>query len=392
MKNKYNDFFRDITPSAELEERTLRQMKSAAVRTRKRSRKRILAVTAAVCAALICGVSVAAANGLFVFETLFGRYVHVEDSELADSLLGTVSDVKYRVSDDDYQIAVKGAAGTDNSIMAVAEISRVDGTPVTEHFLQPLAEENENILYHEVKIAPIGGGMWVSGYGASVNSSGNIEIRFDVSAQNPLSGNIIEASGKDFYPFSASPSFGKTDVNSLILLDLEWELSFRYAPSDTAAAVKKCVSPVETFKFYEKVSRFIVAKDEINEDGIVSRSVYNDESSAIIIENTARLISVEVSALGGRLIFEYDGNEYVKVNSSEYDVRLAENEIYLIKADGTTVPVHTICTGFSGGDVYRYDIEFCYNEENDYMVSPQMAVETNEVTAISINGTVYALE
>ena len=40
------------------------------------------------------------------------NYVHVADSELADSLMGAVHNFRYKVSDDDYAIKINGVQVT----------------------------------------------------------------------------------------------------------------------------------------------------------------------------------------------------------------------------------------------------------------------------------------
>ena len=72
------------------------------------------------------------------------NYVHVADSELADSLMGAVHNFRYKVSDDDYAIRINGVSGDSSNMMLIAEIYRKDGTPVTD-YLKNFPEDETDI-------------------------------------------------------------------------------------------------------------------------------------------------------------------------------------------------------------------------------------------------------
>lgn len=101
--------FENVKPSEELVNSVLDVQNVPAVQKKPRrfSCKRILGTAAAVCGVLVCGVTAAGAAGLIDFEAVFGNRVSVSDSELASSLVGTVNNFKYKVSDKDYKIDIR---------------------------------------------------------------------------------------------------------------------------------------------------------------------------------------------------------------------------------------------------------------------------------------------
>lgn len=406
--------FDGIVPSDELVNKILLPEKSR--RKRRISMKKTAAVIIAACAVLVCGVSAAAAGGYIDFEAVFGNQVRVDDSELADSLMGTVSNMKYKVSDDDYKISIKGVTGSKYRVIAIAEISRVDGTPVTEHFLTPLDDqENQYIrdLWSEFGVNRLLGGSCGGSYGAYINDEGNIEIHIDLDSDRSLNGRQIYIKGQNFYPAQAYWNFkeenslqyirtkdytgyalvtddpsdvipAEADDSGVIALELEWECSFRYNASAASMEKKSCTSPEEKFSYYQNICELV-----IDETG----TGYMDESSLIVYENICTVKSIDISPLEGHLIFEYSTNDYEKAELEQamtYSIKDSDkNEMYLILSDGSHLPVR-----FGGGsgstsnDTVQYNYSLIYAE--DYYT--QMIADIEDVTAIYINGVTYTLE
>lgn len=415
-KDVFKKAFENVKPSEELVNSVLEFQNAPAVpkKTKRRSfsGKRIFGTAVAVFAFLICGISVAAAAGLIDFEAVFGDYIVVKNSELANSLVGKVKNFKYKVSDSDYKIEIKGVTGTDRSMLGVAEISRVDGTPVIDHFINSTDERVLAAFWDHMDFDGSGA------YGSVVNDEGNIEFHFEISNDSGLIGKKLKATGKNFYPYEAYYNF-KTDNNisymeyrdfsgyvqtpengyvdhhdfvpadiddsGIIALELEWEFSFIYKPSEAALKTKTLLDPEEDFVIYEISTEFIR-----QEDG----SGHADPDSRVDLETTANCTHIEVGPMNGRIKFEYEITEYHKQSfdddrSTNFDDD--KNVLFLITADGGTIPVEFGAgTGSGGGKgkIFKWDYTLVYPGEND----KKEIIETENVTAISINGTVYELK
>lgn len=399
--------FENVKPSEELVKSVLdvRNVPAEAKKTRRFSCKRILGIAAAVCGVLVCGVTAAGAAGLIDFEAVFGDYIVVDNSELASSLVGTVNNFKYKVSDDDYKIDIKGVTGSDRSVTVIAEISRVDGEPVIDHFANPVSSDEKLLecLWTERDI-------FMTGYSGSsscyINEAGNIELLEEFEADGTkLSGKKITVEGENFYPSRAYWDFrhennvdyikwdnynfsgyaqrdenggitgehiipADVDDSGVIAIDLEWKFSFKYKASDKSAKVKSQTAPEESFT--------------------LNQNVYNihDTSDTFICEVTATPTYIEAGSTGGIIDFDYEMTEYD--NSIDYTINFFDdNEVYIILVDGKRVR-----GDFGGGsqkpdgNIYKCSYRITYCDENDN----KMFVNADDIEAISINGTVYELQ
>lgn len=414
-KDIFKKAFENVKPSKELVSSVLELQNAPAVpkRTKRQSfyyKPRRIGIIG-VCAVFVIGVTAAAAE-FIDFEAVFGDYIVVKNSELANSLVGKVKNFKYKVSDDDYKIEIKGVTGTDRSMLGVAEISRVDGTPVIDHFINP-TEERALAAFWEHTVFDGSGG-----FGSGVNDEGNIEFHFDISNDSGLIGKKLKVTSKDFYPaetyynfmrdnnisymeygdfsgYVQTPENGYVDHHNfvpadiddsgIIALELEWEFSFIYKPSEAALKTKTLLDPEEDFVLYE-ISTEIIRQ----EDG----SGRADPDSRVDLETTADCTHIEVGPMNGRIKFEYEITEYHKQSfdddrSTHFDGD--KNVLFLITADGGTIPVEFGAgTGSGGGKgkIFKWDYTLVYPGEND----KKEIIETENVTAISINGTVYELK
>ena len=394
--------FDRVKPSDELVDSVL-SFKPEAVRRKKISVKRIFCTVTAACAVLVCGLTAAAVTGLIDFEDVFGDHIRVDDSELASSLVGTVSNFKYKVSDDDYKIDIKGVTGSDKTVTVIAEISRKDGEPVADHFANPVSPDERllDCLWSENDI-------FLTGYSGSwqfyINEAGNIEIWEEFESKSRISGKKITLEGENFYPNFTYWNFmdennvsyikwdnynfsgyaqkdengsitgehlipADIDDSGVIALDLEWKFSFKYTASDKSAEVKSLTAPEENFKLIQ--------------------TVYNryDTSDIIVCEINAAPTYIEAGSTDGVIEFEYEMTEYD--NSADYSIDFFHNnEIYIILADGKRVR-----SGFdSGSQNHSGNISKCsciiqYSDEND----KKIFINAEDIAAISINGTVYEL-
>ena len=340
--------FDRVKPSDELVDSVL-SFKPEAVRRKKISEKRIFCTVTAACAVLVCGLTAAAVTGLIDFEDVFGDHIRVDDSELASSLVGTVSNFKYKVSDDDYKIDIKGVTGSDKTVTVIAEISRKDGEPVADHFANPVSPDERllDCLWSKNDI-------FLTGYSGSwqfyINEAGNIEIWEEFESKSRISGKKITLEGENFYPNFTYWNFmdennvsyikwdnynfsgyaqkdengsitgehlipADIDDSGVIALDLEWKFSFKYTASDKSAEVKSLTAPEENFKLIQ--------------------TVYNryDTSDIIVCEINAAPTYIEAGSTDGVIEFEYEMTEYD--NSADYSIDFFHNnEIYIILADG----------------------------------------------------------
>ena len=400
--------FENIYPSEKLVHDVLSFDQGYACPKRRISVKRVVTIVFAACVVLICGVTAAAVTGLIDFNAVFGNYITVEDTELANSLIGTVSNFKYKVSDNDYKIAIKGAMGTDGEIAAIAEISRKDGTSVVSHFINPFEdsdiEQGLDNLWSSVNIADFD---FSGGYGSYVNEDGNIEIFTQFDGARDSKDKKITVKGENFYPRDDYWEFCKqqgvyymeredvfkgyvqeastydniipadVDDSSVLSLDLEWEFSFIFKASEKSKKIKSQEAPEENFVYRQEVS-----KVQRREDG--SGFSTGDK---FVYERIAIPSYIEVGSTGGRVDFVYEATEYDDFSpDSDYSLIEFNNEFYIILNDGSRMNA-----GFGGGifkptgDIMECSCNISYLDEN----GENTYVDVDNITAISINGTVY---
>lgn len=415
-KDIFKKAFENVKPSEELLKSVLDVQNVPAVpkKTRRVSCKRILGTAAAVCGLLICGITAAAVTGLIDFEAVFGDFIVVKDSELANSLVGKVKNFKYKVSDSDYKIEIKGVTGTDRSMLGIAEISRVDGTPVIDHFINPTDERVLAAFWEHTDFNGSGG------FGSGINDEGNIEFHFDISNDSSLIGKKFKVESKNFYPNEAYFNFmmdnnisymeyrdfsgyvqtpengyvdhhnfvpADVDDSGIIALELEWGFSFTYKPSEAALKTKVCLDPEEDFVLYQYSMKLIPNE---NDDG----GRHTDHDSRVDLETAANCTHIEVGPMNGHIKFEYELSEYHQQNFiDDHTTNMDDdkNIFFLIMSDGGTIPVEFGAgTGSGGGKskIFECDYELVYPDEN----GKKEIIETENVTAISINGTVYDLQ
>lgn len=392
---------RDVVSSAKIRA----EAETAGRPQRKMSAKRILGTAAAVCGVLICGVTAAGAAGLIDFDAVFGGRISVNDTELASSLVSTVNNFKYKVSDKDYKIEIKGVTGDDKNVLAIAEISRVDGTPVIDCFVNPTDEGQLVPLWEN---ADIPDNMRASGYSIDhrVNKEGNIEIYIDFGSVGGIDGKTIAYKGKNFYPAGAYHKFkseknveylrpksesvytgyaqydengeiksesitpADVDDSGVIALDMEYEFSFTYTASDKSQQVKSLDAPEESFPFILDVRRLKTKED-------------------FVIELTAQPSYIEVGSTGGRIDFKYEDTGYE--NDLNYYVNDYENaEIYIILKNGERIyGKFSTGVGYPDDDgTYKCSYNISYWDENSYT---SVFTDVENITAVSVNGVVYEL-
>ncbi len=407
--------FECISPSEELVGQILSKNFP---RHRKKSLRKIAVTVLCACLAAVMGtVTVAAAAGIIDFKELFGKRIELDNDELGSQLMAQATDVVYTVSDDDYRVGIKGVTGDTSSLYAIIEITRVDGTPVTEHFVNTLDDTANVEWLHEYY-----GSSYVNGSrGDFINDKGNLEFFLDLQNNfGILDGMTISAGGEDLvlanefyryceeidavygeYPdFYGTPTLGwwrdptrgmnreevreyedralekygfavgmeplsdeeldKIDVSSFMLLPLKWEISFTYHAPEFSSVKLVCERPEEKTVFY----------DEYGETEIT-------------------VMNIEIGAAGGMVNYEYRTDPdreklFIKPFSED-------NEICLIMSDGSRVPmlIKAANGSYNGGDSAADTLRLDFAGESDGAVR---YIDVSKGRAIYINGVEYKLK
>lgn len=399
MNEIFREAFGNIKPSEKLVDGVL-SPQNVPVKTKSKSFSitRVFCAVAAVCAVLVCGISAAAAAGLIDFDAVFGSRITVKDSELASSLVGTVSGFKYKVSDKDYKIEIKGVTGNNKKAIAVAEISRVDGTPAVDCFVNPTDDNQFVPLWENAEIL----NTYTGGYSIDhrVNEAGNIELYIDWASEDGIDGKKIICKGENFYPagayinfkynkangdiFTECTQYGESggnkdsgggndkssDISDILALGLKWEFSFTYRQSDKSQQVKSLNAPGESFPLTLNV-HIVGTKEDF------------------IRELTARPTYIEAGSTGGSVDFEYEMTGYE--NDLDYYVNYSDNaDIYISLKNGERI-YGTFGGGvcYPDGGVYKCSFNIVYWDKNNYT---SVFTDVEDIAEISINGTVYELK
>jgi len=402
MMNK-NDFsdrvksaFADTRPSQELMSRLTENSKRP--RHAKLSMVKIASAAAAVC--LIGGAGVYAASEMN-FINVFGDYIHVSDSELADSLLGTVHNFRYKVSDDAYAIRIIGITGDSKKMIFKAEIYRKDGTPVIDCF-KNLPENDDKLLEmpedHDILFANCG-----SGWQGEINSSGNIEIYYEMNSdETSIKGKKFYARGSDFYPFEKAWDFCndndvfmtyntsekrtviQTKLNEIsdisdeeiIGLRLDWNFSFRYNPSEKSEMKKICR---DTEKSFDMSSIILSLPDE-------NGNVNNTEATF-----TCTPSKIEFTSVSGQMTYSFVSEEYSNdTGNTIKPVVMSEDDMYILCEDGSRIFLEFGAESLTvSGDVFTVNTGIEYTDKNN---DARIFADVSEFRELHLNGTVYNLE
>lgn len=384
--DKIKAAFDSVVPDEALVDSVLKN--DIKVKRRGTAPKKLISVLAACAAVMTIGVT---SYSLIDFHAVFGDYVQVDD-DLAHSLVGTLSNVSYKVSDDAYCINVIGATGSKKSLIVVAEISRKDGTPVIDHFEN--VSENKHLANKTFNFEIIGAPSSGGGYDSYLNDKGNIELMLDLSGSDNISGKLVTMEGVNFYPLdkyytmiqekqvnvSSSADYVSRETGEPVTVDesgvmgipLEWELRFRYHASDKAMSSKKSTDTSEPFVLYE----YVIDPEAPDGEG--------EET-----ETECKLISLEINATGGNIVYEFPTAEFDSMRAYHY----RNNEIYLIYSDGSRVRMHK--SGHSGQpaedpNYFHIDANLDFVSEDDG--EKKQFVNIDDACALEINGVVYELE
>lgn len=419
-KDIFKKAFENVKPSEELVDSVL-QPQTVPVKTKHQSFsiKRVFCAVAAVCAVCACGITAAAVTGVINFKELFAYYFTAEDDDFANSLVGTVKDLSYKVSDEDYQITVKGITGTEEGLFVVAEISRVDGEPAADYFANPmyLSPENKNYVTPSWIERSADGDFLPAQYDSYVNGEKNIELCISLPPSQFETSESVTVRGENFYPSYKYWDFMKEnnvmyvryqepkfsgyvecdwgsdngvsnadftpvdfDDSSIIALDLDWEFTFTPVPSKQAKKTKS-------------VKKF--DKDFVYLENVYDKNNYDPNNVIAEYERVLTPTSIEVKALGTYIDFtfpmpngEYDDYDKYVISSDNLN-----NKVSLIFKDGSTMTANVTEWGFGindSGTGYSGHMTITYR---DFSVenTKAAAIDVKDVKAISLNGTVYEL-
>lgn len=346
MKEQHNACYNGITPessNAEFLERVLG--KAETMNKQKKSYNRKPLIIAAAAALTLCvGVSAAAATGLIDFNTIFGDAITAENEQLGAALIGDAANVRYSVSNEDYVVSMNGVTGSSASLIASFEISRADGLPIgnKDTFLDVgfLSLNNDE---------DFSGGR--CSYGFNENGNITIDYEYQLSFERLLEDDFVLSGA-----ITMNGSLRFMDNGKWV--DLDWQTDFDYTPSEQSL---------------KSLNASVVGKPCSLNCG------YFDDNEFVTVPCTIEVL--RLTSTGGAVMAKLDRpGRFVGLNH--------DNTLRLIKTDGSEVIV-----AFAGGytsdadNTIRYEINF-YTDDT---LCHKLAVDLDEITAISINGTVYDL-
>ncbi|MGN0657823.1 MAG: hypothetical protein ACI4KR_13625 [Ruminiclostridium sp.] len=371
--------------------------------TKKKGVKKPFVAVAAAAAAVALGVTGAAAAGIIDFNEIFGNEIKTEikDSYL---LMSRTENVEAYVSDEDYNVTLLGVTGGNDVAIMSIEISRKDGKPVTDYFVNRNDDSTmTGIISAECKWDNPDAkkrqysNEWINEDG---NISVNIElaVEFDYIEDTSLAGKNITVNGNGFYPakdfYDYLDEIGAkyqidgigavecvqyedgtpADVSSVASLPLEWGLSFDYYPS-------------------EKSSAKLFMKEEDKNSTVTFRQkqmYYIDPDYPEIIEYGLEITDIQVGSTNAFIdIIEYKDS---KPTFPFYS--FPDNEICLITKGGEKIEMSSnggVARANSEQEISREKLVY-YSESPEQGGRSRLAIDVSEIAAISINGEIFELE
>ncbi len=408
MENNIKSLFDKITP-VRSDEEILRGVLGKAENMEKhtekkkfRFRKPVIAAIAAA-AAVSLGVTGAAASGIISFDKFFGNRIKAENAELGEALMCSAENFTYTVSDDDYKIELNGISGSNTEIIANLEISRVDGAPVTDYFVNEYNSE-DGIYGHEDNRVAYKPSYYETNMGGTgkykINDKGNIEIVYVIDKADidspSLSNEKIILYGAKIYPTDAYFDFLREDNNALACfekgeliyykngtdesvvidtspvhyLDLFWSAEFTYVPSD------KALKTVSRSYFSEE--------DKLN----CKSYLYDDNQNKTEIDCTAKFLDMKFTSTCAIISFDM---EYKALENGDIPFPNIE-KAYLVREDGSRI----LMVMHSGQGVNHTDYSFTYKYCSNYeeiegggVIIDHIAVDLTDAVGIEINGKLY---
>lgn len=383
MKNDIVRLFDKATPVMSDDEmlteilRKAEKMKKSNIKSRKLIKKPLIAVCAAAGAAVL-GIAGASAAGLFSFDDIFGNYIVAESEAVGDTLLAKASDFSSYISDDSYQIELKGVAGTPTEIIAYLQLVRKDGKPVVDDFRNEYNPKDSIVSSDMINC----GNNWGNTNRYTVDENGNIEIELNLCSPESLSGERLTAEGKGFYPteqyydFVTSGNISpenifEADTDDFIYLPVEWSFSFVYEP------VEGAVTQIEANSFSENITLNCESRPDNSE-----REVFISDFTPVKLDLTATRATLKLKDINSG----YGAN---------FAIPSKLNSVSLIKKNGEEINAFISYSSSSyNGDtefgIHYSKIPVTYDEEGG-IIMKIMAIDVTEISALKINGTILPL-
>lgn len=375
-RDKFIKSFECITPSEKVIEEIL---KADRLKIRRQYRmKKAVVMAVCICIIMSFGGMVSAGN-IIDFNDVFGNYIRLDDSSLSEKIAGTVSNVRYTVSDDRFGLSVKGAFATDSEIIAMIELSANDSKSVAEHFEKSLSEEKIRMAYFYSEIKADSERV-NTGYALPyISDSNNIEIMLRIPLKQSKENVAVTVGGHNFYSEKEYLDFCEEnnvfydrlrfyegyytrdskpvdiDDSDIRLLSLDWKIKFDFSSSGENSESVYCDNLLDEITLY-----YLDGQNNVNDAVLKS-------------------VSFEAGAARAKMSFDCDTLHINKINE-------AGNEWYIIKSDGEHIPLVSdyIMGGSSLDGGYSHDIGFIY--EKDGM---PLLLNTDDIYAVFINGTVF---
>lgn len=376
MKNRVNEFFDNVTPvrsDDEIIADVLRKAENMNKQTKKFNiKKPVIAACAAVCI-LGAGVTAAAATGLIDFEAIFSRHIAAENDMVAGKLLANVDSVVTQVSDDNYNAELKAVISDSGTIIGCIELSRKDGAPIADGFVDPLPDMSDSSNYlipNQWDGMALGTGYQVICTGIDsqaiefvINDNGNLDVYFD------LMKNYDPRLGKAVVTFDQVRCYNSNTNEYSLLLPINVWVQFSYEPSE-ASLVSRTISGTEQPFDLNPGSDHPIKS-------YITESKFNCASASLTLSVDE---PAQINMLIGSEIFRLikDGEVVGKMQSylTDFNGVLYDNSdptiVYATTAQGETTITFSCRYRDNNGNIAAFDI--------------------SEIDAVEINGTIYPLK
>ncbi len=376
MKTRVNEFFDNVTPvrsDDEIIADVLRKAENMNKQTKKFNiKKPVIAACAAVCI-LGAGVTAAAATGLIDFEAIFSRHIAAENDMVAGKLLANVDSVVTQVSDDNYNAELKAVISDSGTIIGCIELSRKDGMPVADSFVNPLpdlTQGNRTLFPWKWEAVSLGTGyQYLEGIESStiefvLNENGNLDIYFDL-----IKDHYAEL-GKVVLLFSNIHCMDNDTNSHTLLLPIDVRVQFGYETSDEALVSRTIANPEQTFELdtaSDTTVKAYVAESKLNCAGATFR---------LAVDESEEAYSLSI------------GNETFGLIKDGKTVGIIQP--YLHNYNGISFLNSSITTSATVLTDAIIEINFTcmYRDLNGNIA----AFDISEIDAVEINGTIYPLK
>ncbi len=353
MNKEYKDYFNSIAPAtgdSEFLDRVLR--KAEAMENNKKHinfKKPLIAACAAV-AALGVGVSAAAATGLIDLSSIFAGKVIAHNNTIGENILANVDDFSFATNDEDYTMSLDGVTGTESSIVGSFTIRKTDGTAIYKPSttIEPLNWGNTS----DASIPQYESSGSSHHMSMTVDENGNINGFFELITTN----NVDIIGSTVVFNFDGI-------TNGVATLPLAMSGSFTYNPNATSTETVKIT---DTDRQYTQTMRLGDEKADVTYD----------------------IIDSDFTCIGGYINVNYSlPSAPTKDNIwiTDYD----DQSVTIILNNNTEVSAIISSTMGSRNYLTNISTDTLYIEYRDEALAPITAVNTADIAAVRINGTVF---